>query len=63
VCLTTGNVDDFCLGDDVTWTGADDDIAEGELGDVVGYRLPDRDRVRVQFKKGNSVHSDTLPVI
>jgi len=56
-------VDDFCLGDDVTWTGADDDIAEGELGDVVGYRLPDRDRVRVQFKKGNSVHSDTLPVI
>jgi len=41
----------FNIGDAVTWSRADDDVAEGEIGEVVGFRQ-DTCRVRVHFKKG-----------
>ena len=41
----------FNIGDAVTWSRANDDVAKGEIGEVVGFRQ-DPCRVRVHFKKG-----------
>ena len=44
------DVDDFNIGDDVQWSKHDDDIDEGEVGEVVGHH--DNERVKVKFAKG-----------
>lgn len=41
----------FKIGQQVTWEKSDDDIAEGEVGKVVGFK-PQKKRIKVQYRKG-----------
>ena len=48
--MPPSEVGGFKKGDRVQWTGSDDDVPEGAVGTVVGFK--GNGNVRVEFPKG-----------